>query len=157
MVQILVCPEFGLFAQRKRAFFDGGGTREGVHLVKETRYAVSRKPAVHDRSPLYARRGDVEDACCSALFFGAPSLRRHLLGDRIPLTACVGRLVVDRLAVQAHVDGDGNGELEVLRVVLGAAMVLVPSSVNGVGKGTMVWHRERTMPARSKDPGGTRA
>jgi hypothetical protein len=38
---------------------------------------------------------------------------------------------LDGSAVEAHVDGERDGELEVLRVVLGAGVVLVPGSVSG--------------------------
>jgi hypothetical protein len=79
---------------------------------------------------VYSRRRDVEDARCSTLFLCTPQLCARLLHDGIPLTTRVGLLLVHGLAVEAHVDSDGDGELEVLRVVLGAAMVLVPGGIS---------------------------
>jgi hypothetical protein len=71
-------------------------------------------------SPTHLRGRDVEDAGRRALLLRAPIrlLQARLCHDGVSFVAGVCGLGVGGPAVEAHIDGERDGELEVLRVVL---------------------------------------
>lgn len=82
--------------------------------------------------PLHSRGRNVEYSSCSTLFLRAPGVGVYsrFLNDGVPLIALAAQFWADRLAIVSHVHGERYGELEVLRVVFGSAMVMVPGSIS---------------------------
>jgi hypothetical protein len=89
------------------------------------------------------RGRNVEDARSRSLLLRPPHLESDLFSDWVALGAGVGRAWAIVLAVESHIDSDGDGHVQGLRVVLGSAVVLVP---RGVSHGCTVARLEVVLP-----------
>jgi hypothetical protein len=66
------------------------------------------------------------------MFLGPPRLLAYAFRNGVALAAGVGGFRVDNFAVEAHVDGEGDGELLVLGEEFASSVVLVPAIVSVV-------------------------